>query len=227
MICRDFDRLCNDAIDARDGESSMLERVLERHAAECPSCRAIAERYQTLRQAIRALGPPPLPPANFAARLLEQRGVVPMDGASRARRVGVWSGMAAAAALLVAGLLAFRGLPSGRPPAVPAAPDLAARPLTDALADATSATLDLARSASGPAARIGGEVLRTASTAEGPSALPAMALSGPSSEMLQRMGDRINAGVRPLSGTARQAFGFLLAPTPGDRKPARGPHEGA
>ncbi len=34
------------------------------------------------------------------------------------------------------------------------------------------------------------------------------------SDVLQQVGDRLAAGVRPLSSTARHAFGFLLGPPP-------------
>jgi len=36
--------------------------------------------------------------------------------------------------------------------------------------------------------------------------------------VLQSVEERVSAGVRPLSGSARRAFGFLLGPPPvGDR----------
>ena len=99
-----------------------------------------------------------------------------------------------------------------------------------ALADATAATWDLARSASEPAARISRQVLDAATEPEhdpGPAAaLPApiaATVSVPSLDslapdsaaaatMLQQVGDRLATGVRPLSDTARHAFGFLLGP---------------
>lgn len=108
-------------------------------------------------------------------------------------------------------------------------------PLGSALASATEATWDLARTASGPAARLGRQVLGTAAQSDGPSdpasgessadeareyrlsAIPSIIRgfpdSPPGADWLQDVGDGLAAGVRPLSETARQAFGFLRAPT--------------
>ncbi|MCA1686628.1 MAG: hypothetical protein LC745_11780 [Planctomycetia bacterium] len=99
--------------------------------------------------------------------------------------------------------------------------------LSDALADAGSATWDLAREASGPAARVGRQVIEAA---ELPGTSPAVALPGvvrPASDVWREVGDRVNAGVRPLEGSARHAFGFLVgAPPDEDDSPAQ-PAEGA
>jgi hypothetical protein len=99
-----------------------------------------------------------------------------------------------------------------------------------ALSEATAATWDLARSASEPAARISRQVLDAATGPDRSPAQPAsiagsesvvVAVSVPSLDslapdtaaagaMLQQVGDRLTNGVRPLSNTARHAFGFLL-----------------
>jgi hypothetical protein len=102
------------------------------------------------------------------------------------------------------------------------------RALNVALSEATAATWDLARSASEPAARISRQVLDAAT---GPDRGPdqgasvtgsvVVAVSVPSLDslapdtaaagaMLQQVSDRLANGVRPLSDTARHAFGFLL-----------------
>jgi hypothetical protein len=101
-----------------------------------------------------------------------------------------------------------------------------------ALLDATEATWDLARSASEPAARIGRQFLgATLEHEQSPGKVDAMndrepvirAVSVPSLNsltpdataagiLLQQVGDRLATGVRPLSDTARHAFGFLLGP---------------
>jgi hypothetical protein len=101
-----------------------------------------------------------------------------------------------------------------------------------ALAEATSATWDLARSASLPAARISLEVLDATTRAEGHAsehqagldpAPPEVSVAVPSlfskgtdpsgaAAVWQQVGDHLAAGVRPLPSTARQAFGFLLGP---------------
>ena len=105
-----------------------------------------------------------------------------------------------------------------------------ARALNMALSEATAATWDLARSASEPAARISRQVLDAATGPDRSPAQPASVtgsgsvaatVSVPSLDslapdtaaagaMLQQVGDRLTNGVRPLSDTARHAFGFLL-----------------
>jgi hypothetical protein len=126
----------------------------------------------------------------------------------------------------------------GQPPR-----DVSSPPTLDrALADATSATWDLARSASEPAARIGREMLdataRTGDPAENrptdasaamppgtAEALVDLSVSVPSldalgsdaigaSRVIEQVGDQLSAGVQPLSSTARHAFGFLLGSPP-------------
>ena len=103
------------------------------------------------------------------------------------------------------------------------------RALNMALSEATAATWDLARSASEPAARISRQVLDAATSPDRSPAQPASvtgsvsvaAVSVPSLDsltpdtaaagaMLQQVSDRLTNGVRPLSDTARHAFGFLL-----------------
>src|SRR4051812_34797349 len=74
MQCVDFEQIWNEQLDAREGASAEVERALEAHAAGCPACRAVAARYQTLRQIVRVLDPPPAPPADFAGRFLEAHG---------------------------------------------------------------------------------------------------------------------------------------------------------
>src|SRR5262249_32515896 len=88
------------------------------------------------------------------------------------------------------------------------------RTLTDALAHAGSATWDLAWQTSAPAARVGREVLDPSSLVEPAEALPLSVPVAPPDEVLQAVGDRVNAGVRPFSGAPRQSFGFLLSPPP-------------
>src|SRR4051812_40773892 len=99
MICREFERWCNERLDAREGESRLSEagRALESHAAGCPTCKLVALQYEVLGRAIRALGPPPEPPGGFASRLLERWE--PSSGAPTpwARRLWAWGGVAAAA----------------------------------------------------------------------------------------------------------------------------------
>ncbi len=219
MNCRDFDRTWNDRLDTR-GEPLEAEGVaLEAHAAACPACQALAVRYRTLRQALLAWGPPPAVSAGFADRFLERRDVAEARPASRAPSTRAWSiSIAVAASLLLAAVLANRIDPGGgAKPGAARAPSVASpapRPLTDALAEATSASWDLARHASAPAARIGRHVFNSATVRLPSATFSKPVLVRPVSGVLQSVEERVSAGVRPLSGTARRAFGFLLGTSP-------------
>src|SRR4051794_30618263 len=72
MNCRDFKRLINEQLDAREAPSAETERALEGHGSTCPACHAEALRFQALRLAIAAWDSPPSAPAGFADRFLEQ-----------------------------------------------------------------------------------------------------------------------------------------------------------
>jgi hypothetical protein len=230
LACRDVERLWNEQLDARAGMSTEVQQALEFHAAACPACRAVFLKYQTLRQAIRALGPMEAPPSDLADRILAARDSVGQDSSGpvrlpfpgRLRRVAMVASLAAS--LLVAvGLTLRLSRPGPREILPDPSPTAAPRPLTEALADATSASLDLAREASAPAARLGQRMLRTASLSE-----PEWPISvdvAPASGAFQTVGDRVGAGVRPLSGSARHAFSFLLGPAPAS--PSRESRPGA
>ncbi len=98
--------------------------------------------------------------------------------------------------------------------------------LNEALASASEATWDLARSASEPAARLSRQFLDAAGDLDNPRqsgnsaavSVPSLDSFTPDSasavETIQQVGDRLASGVRPLSSSARQAFGFLLGPPP-------------
>src|SRR3954468_13437454 len=143
MRCRDFERMWNERLDDRSDASPEADRALEAHAASCPSCRSLDRRYRVLRRAIAALGPPPAPPADFAARCLDQWERSRSTGASRTiwfRPPVRWA--AAAALLVMAGLGARSWLSRPDPAAPPIAqqapvvPPAPTRPLADALAAA-------------------------------------------------------------------------------------------
>ncbi len=259
-----------------DGESEG-PAILAAHAAECPACRPIAARYQVLRQSIRAWRQPPAPPPGLVDRILIAaaepapaiwRPAVARPWRDSPYRLSIVSGLAAAGliGLVLAGTIRWYVHPVDRqdPSAVAihppdrhrqaADPGQATATATDpsrsfnrALADATSATWDLARSASEPAARLGREVLDPGGEpgSSPPGAVATAASDGrdegiarlvsvpvPSFEplapeasaVIQQVGDQLSAGVRPLSSTARHAFGFLLGP---DHRPHTEPATGS
>jgi hypothetical protein len=227
--CRDFEGVWNEKLDARGTWSAEADQALEAHAAACSTCRAVDARYRALAQAIRMLpAPPPLTvSADFADRVLaaaaidESRRAI-FRLAPRRRRAQ----LAAAAVVIVAVGLGLRTWRTGGnpPPALPSPPvathvqAIDPDDLSAALADATSATLALAREASAPAARVGREVLAEADL---PSSTPAFGLpEGVVPAVFQGVGARVNAGVRPLSGTARSAFGFLIGTPDGVNRAA-------
>lgn len=295
MTCQDFQQKWNELLDSETGGATDAdtsgapspagdaEALLLAHAADCPACRPIALRYQTLRHAIRSWRRPPAPPADLAERILAARaepmaataGTVSRRARShwptRARSFRIVAGLAAAVLVAVGLRLAIPRLARepgldrrGPAPQVIAdgrdsIPDRENTPpiLNRALAEATSATWDLARSASQPAARIGRDVLDATvrprdDAADGPDrptaaarpepddglaslrvSVPSLSALGPdgagASGVLQQVGDQFSAGVQPLSRTARHAFGFLLGPpaAPADARPGASTSTGA
>jgi hypothetical protein len=278
MNCREFERACNELIDAEipipavgpgailpthersaatwtsqpDRPSTELQDRMRAHASGCPACREMAGRYEALRLALRAWGPPPAAPEGLADRILGavQVPLQPLRrraGAARIRRFWrVGLPLATAAASIIAAVTI--GLLIPKPTVVEPrqnhrTPTTAPRPggghsasanrassdgvaLNEALAGASEATWNLARSASEPAARISQQFLDSATGPQPhPSvtvpaiesiSVPSLGSLAPNSvaavAMLQDVGDRLAIGVRPLSTTARHAFGFLLGP---------------
>ncbi|WP_165250546.1 hypothetical protein [Paludisphaera soli] len=243
MNCRDFDQVWNQLLDAESGRRlggvPTLDREagLREHAEACPSCRLRHRQFEALRAALRSWSARPLPaPADAAAsadRILEAVASAPPSlAASRAsspgrlaRRAGLFA-LAGAGAAAAAAFLAIPrpdpGRPVGRPPAS-SATATASSELRAAVADARDASWRLARTASEPAARLGLAML-DASLAAGDAAtsgggspfaepIPAFDASSFRPPLLDHVGDYAAAGVRPLSDTARQAFGFLRSPT--------------
>lgn len=261
MTCHDFDRIWNEILDSetaggRAGHTDAAGRecALLEHAARCPACGPMSARYEVLRRAIRMWGPPPRPSAGLAERILTE--VKTTTGAARpvdhvVEHTRIWPIVAAMAAAAVLVMIPLPLLNRAMDRTRVNGPQIAlhntpaanrgrsndgdnAYALNVALAEATAATWDLARSASEPAARISREALDAAtshgqstagpaaSTGTGPatptvsvpsldSLVPDTAAAG---AMLQQVGDRLTEGVRPLSDTARHAFGFLLGATP-------------
>lgn len=230
MNCGDFERSLNDGMDARDASPPGLTEVTEAHAAVCPPCRKLAARYLALNRAVRRAVPPPDLPPGFADRVLAASA---REGRPVAGRVAPRLALLAAAAGVAAvalGLLwrqAEPGPAEANPAAVARVHAIDPDDLADALADARSATWTLAREASAPAARVGRQIL---DASESPRPSPAFVLPagvGPAVEVWRGVGERVHAGVRPLEGSARHAFGFLLGDSPEEDRPAPRPAEGA
>lgn len=213
MRCRDFERIWNELLDARDEASAEIERTLETHAAGCEPCRVIAARYQRLRLALKVMGRAPEVSRDLASRILAPE-VLKQPAATQRWRVPAAVATLATAASLLMAILVLR---HGQGPRLEAlAPNRALTVRTidpdslgEALAIARSETLALARETSAPAARIGLRVLESA-TSRDISRPTASLPSATSSDVLQSVGSRVNAGVVPLSDTARHAFGFLF-----------------
>jgi hypothetical protein len=233
MTCADFERGWNELLDARTNAAGELERSLREHAADCPACRPLAARYQLLRRALDAWDHRPAAPVDLADRILTAAGKPAASraasGMRRARpiwRIGLPLATAAAAAIAL--IFARPTLDGPRPiqrTRQPLAAEAGTRALNHALADATEATWDLARSTSEPAARIGRQVFdaatgtgTTGADDEGSFSVSSYVPSAPdsidASAMLRQVGDSFATTVGPLSTTAKHAFGFLLGPPP-------------
>jgi hypothetical protein len=245
LNCRDFRRKWDELLDAEatpagfrhDGATGAGglpahpavedgEAALREHASGCAACRQLAARYHVLRHALRAWSRTPLPSADRPSGSWPRRPAWPVV----ASLASVAAAAIAMALLLPAVNRGVQRLGPGRPPidGPIASQDPGAPAFQRALAEATSATWDLARSASEPAARISRDMLDATLRPEndrcelrpGPDAtrgvVPAWFLipqapdAATAAAVLQQVGDHLAAGVRPLSSTARQAFGFLI-----------------
>ncbi len=240
MNCKDFEQTWNERLDDRPPGADDRFSALAAHAAACADCRAIHARYLVLAQAIHDLAPISSPSPTFTERVLtawaaEEPGVLARR--PLVSRLPIRLATLAAAAVLLVGLTLeiWTLRPKNQGDALAVSPvDRAPAGFTLALADVTSATIDLARETSAPAARVGRDVLASAdlpsaSTAGAASALTLalpLSVDVPSSEVWQRVGDRLNAGVRPLEGSARSAFSFLRV-APVDAKASARPAPGA
>jgi hypothetical protein len=236
-----------------------LERALLDHAEDCAACCLVASRYRILRRALQAGVHLQSPPAGLADRILAEierpsPAAWAVYGETRPWRIGpaamAMAGMVAIAVGMALYLTHINQTLQARldrpttvlhPTPAPHGHDesaesktipAGARNLNTAVADATAATWDLARSASEPAARISRQVLSAATEADREPSLPnadagletvsagasvlslaALAPDTAAAEaMLQQVGDHLATEVRPLSDTARHAFRFLLGP---------------
>jgi hypothetical protein len=213
MNCRDTERLWNDLLDTPTDAAIELESALEAHAEICPTCAPIAARYRTLRAALLGWKAKPVASPEFLAKLeaaSKLAAILPFENTS------IWTSvrrLAAAAAILLA---VFGGWRLFRPTSQPEQPPEVARieptpySITDSFVEVTSATIDLARETSAPAGRVGRNVLASTTLPDASVELRPQVSVIPSTEVLKSVGGRVGATVRPLSGSARQAFGFLI-----------------
>jgi hypothetical protein len=228
MTCHDFERRWNlrlDALRGPDGTTQAATSDLDAHARACPECRARHERMRTLEHAIGLWSTRPGLPAAMASRLVAgcERPEVRVRALDRPL-----VRLALAAAVVATSALTWT---FARPdPRKPTAPELAstAPTLEDALAGATGATIGLARATSAPAGRLGRAMLDLAAplAAETPDLMPQVGIDPtPAPGRMRAMVDRVGAGLVPISGTARRAFGFLLMQPPDAAGPPAG-HDG-
>jgi hypothetical protein len=232
MTCRDTERLWNELLDARGLPRPAIEAAIEAHAASCPACARLGVRYRTLDRAIAARASAPAASPDFVERLHMARvddpatpEVIPLR---RFRLPARPAWLATAAAIIIVGLIGGRaGWFVGRE-AIRPAPSMPRRSITSALVDVTSSTIELARETSAPAGRVGRLVLASAelTTTGAPPAFEVPIVPASAIRQLQSVGDRVEAGVVPLSDSARQAFGFLLRAPAGNAPPVS-PHRGS
>ena len=216
MNCLDFRNYWNDRLDA--GQLSDVERLADAliHEKACADCHRIASGYRALTALLPLPSSPELPSPACADRVLER--LASRRWTLSPKRLPLAIAAAAAVFLCVAtGLLVRFNNPSSlETPVAGVQVHPSSRSLSLAFAEASKATWAFARDTSAPASRVGNDVFGVANPAE---AAPRLSFSIPldvtvkvdsSSEALRSLGRRVNDGVRPLSGTARTAFGFLL-----------------
>ncbi len=259
MNCQECDLTWNQLLDAESSARRGLpadldlspqdlaerERAARVHAQTCPRCQQACSRYETLRRALRAWLTRARPEIRPAEALLQRvLAEQPTRPGRTTRRWRTWLSLAAVACLLVLARIPWKQVatnfsdrggarnPVGGSVLKPSHHQYDSRVLSDALAEATDATWDLARTTSESAARLGRQVLESAARVDHAAAasisdpsspsypgiealavvLPTVSQSSPSTDLLQQVGDGVSASVRPLSSTARQAFGFLRIP---------------
>lgn len=227
MTCDEFDMLWATRFDR--GARAWPERAIAEHARACERCRVVSAHFEYLAMALRSIEPTGPPSPAFSTRLIRTLEIEarrlrqrrPVHAA--ARRLAI-----AAAVLIAAGVGGWawhqsrRPLPVEAPAEVVVAPS-AARPLSEALADATTATLDLARVTSGPATRLGRDLLASSSAALPQWSPPVMPEASPSAgEVLESVGSTLGERIRPLAGSAQSAFSFLIG-SPDDKPTANLP----
>ena len=230
MNCQDFVTTWNDWLDQITAENPAPDRstqpfqALVDHAEGCVPCRELHERHLQFARSLNAWLHEQQASAvtpEFSTRLVqvllhEQRTPSRRPVAQRG-----WLRFAAAATVLVAiggGLarwspwrLMFDRAGGPAPSHLAAAPTEAQR-LERAVSKATQATLELALLSTEPAARVSRSVFQSsAQITDTPLHLTGTLTvpTDPVLSSLEDVGGQISQTVQPISGSARQAFGFL------------------
>ncbi|MDX2035383.1 MAG: hypothetical protein SFX72_01930 [Isosphaeraceae bacterium] len=227
--CRTVRNAWNDRLDGASRPGLDLSTV-EAHLVECSGCREYVEGMRLIEQLL-AIAPPESPRPLFHAQLLELA-----ESAVREKRGSINGGtrlamqLSGVAAGLVAALLLTRGVLMPPPDPVPVdesvvAAELSAR-LPEVLELASAAGIEFVQEASSPAARLGAVVFGSEQPA-GPELPSAVHVPLPDSGgMIESVGRRVGGGMKPLAGSARKAFDFLLGPVEPEAEPTH-PGRGA
>jgi hypothetical protein len=240
--CREFEARLQESLDLRSSLPVVLHPSAERHRAECASCRDKYQQYLLLDRALRSRNEPAraFDSVDLTDRVLARAAADEVQSLNRRAifRTAIGVSAAAAAALIaVVSTIQLQSRPhtlknlqdgtaivhnnTQKPESIALTP-IPLAPIGDgSIAEATSATFDLARLASAPAARIGGELLRINSD-DGNSrkgSFERVSFARSASKVWRKLGDGVQAGVEPLSNPARRAFGFLLDPNTSPNPP--------
>ncbi len=219
--CLHLEHACQMRLEARDPRPLAADPRLAEHAAGCASCRSVLAGFDALQASLLRPAPAILPTRDLAAAVIAAVGrprrsilAMPMAGDWR------WAVAATVVAAGVVGLGIWR-LGGDRPAEVAGDGQRIANPLLQqSLADARAATWALAEETTAPAARVGRDLFNPGATVPSPSPAPTFSMvdpSEPAAVALRSVGEGLGAGVRPLGGSARHAFGFLV---PNLRRPA-------
>jgi len=216
--------------------------ALREHAESCPPCRSRHRRFETLLRALDAWAARPetrpTPSPELVDRIIAAVARPESPEVDRRRRIrpAVAAVALASAAAVLFAVLGPRFRPEPPPSASvstssPASADLRDKMdlgiLESTVGDATAASWQLALLASEPATRLGKEMIDASfepdSAADdgsfragglpAASDLPTIDPESFSPELIYQMGGLLADGVRPLSNSARHAFGFLRVPT--------------
>lgn len=229
LTCREFEARVHQFLDRRSIDPIAIDAIAARHGSECASCRTKYQEYLLLDRALRSrTEAAPSKSHGFTDRVLAR--LAAEEARSPRRLTFPWAiGVAAAAGVMVAVVATFQfdsrrhhikdqqsktaSISDDKSKPATIGRDLIAIPPLgeDSIAEATSATLELARLASAPAARLGGKWFRTnAVELDSHRVVERVSLGRSASKVWRKLGDGVQAGVEPLSSPARRAFGFLL-----------------